>query len=132
MRIDDGVYVCKCTFCSYISKQFTQHAFVLDSHFSEKQKIACCGTIIDNISYELIYVLEEKYRESKHTLKNMIRSFLEGICIVKYALKVTSHDYPYNIPYLLGFDSSVWNTKDRKKSYINLLENWFGYDTILE
>ena len=45
--IDDGVYVCNCTVYSYVSKQFTQHAFVYDSHFSTKKKSEFCGAIID-------------------------------------------------------------------------------------
>ena len=58
LKIDDDVYVCICTIYSYILKQFTQHAFVYDSHFSTKEKIECCGAIIDNRSYSPICVLE--------------------------------------------------------------------------
>ena len=94
MRIDDSVYVCNCNVYSYVSKQCTQHAFVHDSHFSTKDNSKCCGAIIDNISYAPICVLEEKYIKSKRTLKNMIRTFFKGTCIVKYALKVTSHNSP--------------------------------------
>ena len=91
LRNDDGVYVCNCTVYSYVSKKFTQHAFVYDGHFSTKYNSACCGAIIDNRSYSPICVLEEKDIKSKHTLKNMLRNFLEGTCIVKYEFKVTSH-----------------------------------------
>ena len=59
MRIDDGVYVCNCTVYSYVLKQHTQNTFVYDSYFSTKEKIACHGAIIDNITYAPIYVLEE-------------------------------------------------------------------------
>ena len=94
MRIYDGVYVCNYTVYSCILKQCTQHEFFYDSYFSSKEKILCCGTIIDNRSYAHICVLEEKYIKSKHTLKNMLRIFFEGTCIVKYAFKVTSYEYP--------------------------------------
>ena len=64
LRIDDGVYVFKCTVYYYVLKHFTQHTFVYDSKFSKKQKSECCGTIIDNRSNAPICVLEEKYRKS--------------------------------------------------------------------
>ena len=94
MIIDYGVYVCNCTVYSYVSKQFTQHAFVYDSNFSKKEKIECCGAIIINISYAPICVLEGKDIKIKHTLKNMLRNFFEGTCIVKYAFKITSNESP--------------------------------------
>ena len=37
LKIDDVVHVCNCTVYFYVSKQFTQHAFVYDSHFSRKE-----------------------------------------------------------------------------------------------
>ena len=64
MTIDDGVYVCNCTIYSYVSKQFTKHAFVYDRNFSTKEKSLFYGAIIDNRKYSLIYVLEEKDRRS--------------------------------------------------------------------
>ena len=87
--IDDSVYVCNCIVYSYVLKQFTQHAFVYDGHFSTKEKIEWSGATIDNRSYAPIYVLEEKYRKSKHTLNNILRNCFEDTCIVKYAFKVT-------------------------------------------
>ena len=50
--IDDGVYVWNCTVYSYVSKQFTQHAFVYDSNLSTKDKSQWCVAITDNRSYE--------------------------------------------------------------------------------
>ena len=38
MGIGDGFYVCNCTVYSYVSKQFTHHAFVYDIHFSTKRE----------------------------------------------------------------------------------------------
>ena len=35
---DDGVYICICTVYSSVSKEFTQHAFFYDSHFSSKER----------------------------------------------------------------------------------------------
>ena len=83
MRIDDGVYVCICTIYSKVLKQHTQHAFVYDIYFSTKLKSACRGAIIDDRTYAPICVLEGKYRETKDTLKNMLRKFFEGMCIVQ-------------------------------------------------
>ena len=94
LKIDDGVYVCICNIYTAILKQFTQHAFVYDSHFSTKEKSECCGAIIDNISYATICALEGKDRKIKHSLNNMLRAFFEVTCIVKYESKVTEHDYP--------------------------------------
>ena len=37
--------------------------------------------------------MEEKYRKRKTTLKNVLRNFTEGICIVDYVFKVTAHDF---------------------------------------
>ena len=93
-RIGDGVYVCNCTVYSYVSKQFTQHSFVYENHFSTREKSACCGGIIYNRLYGPTYELKEKYRESKHILENILRDFFEGTCIMKYAFKNTSHEYP--------------------------------------
>ena len=94
LRINDGVYVFICSVYSNILKEFTQHAFVYDSYFLTKLKSACHGTIIDNIRYAPIYVLEEKDKETKNTLKNMLMNFFQGRCIAKYAFKVTSRDSP--------------------------------------
>ena len=94
MRIDDGVYVYICTVYSKVFKQHTQHAFVYDIYFSTKVKSACRGAIIDNRTYEPICVLEEKDRETKDTLKNMLRELFEGTCIAKFAFKVISHESP--------------------------------------
>ena len=60
LRIYDGVYVCNFTIYSYTLKQFTQHAFFHDSHFSTKEKSEFYGAIIDNISYSPICVPKEK------------------------------------------------------------------------
>ena len=51
MRIDDGVYVCIYTIYTAALKQFTQHAFFYDSHFSTKEKVNAVvqSFIIDNI-----------------------------------------------------------------------------------
>ena len=62
LRIHDGVYVCICTVYSKNLKDHTQHSFVYDSYFSTKVKSECCGAIIDNRTYALIYVMSEKYR----------------------------------------------------------------------
>ena len=78
LRINDGVYVFICSVYSNILKEFTQHAFVYDSYFSTKLNGACHGAIIDNRRYAPIFVLEEKDRETKNTLKNMLRSFFQG------------------------------------------------------
>ena len=92
LRINDGVYVFICYVYSNILKEFTQHAFVYDSYFSTKVKSTCRGAIIDNRRYAPICVLEVKDRETKNTLKNMLRNFFQGTCIVKYTFKVTSRD----------------------------------------
>ena len=94
MRIDDGVYVCIYTVYSKDLKKHTQHTFVYEIYFTTKVKSACHGAIIYNRRYAPICVLEEKYRETKYTLKNMLRKFFEGICIVKFEFKVTSHESP--------------------------------------
>ena len=94
MIIDDGVYVCICTVYSKVLTEHTQHTFVYDIYFLTKVKSACRGAIIDNRTYAPICVMEEKYRSTKDTLNNMLRKFLEGTCIVKFAFKVNSHDSP--------------------------------------
>ena len=75
---------------SYVLKHFTQHTFVYDSNFSIKDKSECCGAIIENRSYEPIYVLEGE----KKIHWRICLEFFECTCIVKYAFKVTSHDSP--------------------------------------
>ena len=94
MRIDDVVYVCNCTFYSYVLKNPTQRAFVYDIYFSKKDKSACRGEIIYNRTYTPLFLLEVKNREIKATLKNMLQNFFEDTCIVKYAFKVTSYVSP--------------------------------------
>ena len=93
-KIDDGVYVWICTIYTENLKQFTQNAFVYDIHFLTKKNSEWWGKIIDSRSYAPIYVLEEKDRKRKNTLKNMLMSFFEGKCIMKYEFKVTAHYYP--------------------------------------
>ena len=78
LRIDDGVYVCICTVYSKVLKEHTQHTFVYDSYFSTKVKSAFRGAIIENRKYAPICVLEEKDRETKATLNNMLRKFFQG------------------------------------------------------
>ena len=92
LRINDGVYVCICSIYSKVLKENTQHAFVYDSYFSIKLKSEYRGAIIDNRRYAPICVLEGKDRESKRTLKNMLRNFFQGTCTVNYAFKVNSRD----------------------------------------
>ena len=92
--IDDGVYLFIFTVYSSVFKEVTPHSFVCDSHFSTKYKSEFCGAIIDNRSYAPICVLEEKYRKSKVALKNMLRKFFDGSCIVGFSLKVTADYLP--------------------------------------
>ena len=75
MRINDGVYVCICSFYSKILKLWTQHAFVYDSYFTTTVKSACQGAIIDNKIYAPICVMEEKDRKTLK-LKIMLRNHL--------------------------------------------------------
>ena len=84
--------------------------------FFEKLKSSCCGAIINNIIYSPICVLEEKYREFKHTLKNIIWTFFQGTCTVNYSFKVTSSDslwpifiYYYIVIWLIGLEN--WRRK---------------------
>ena len=90
--IDDGVYVCICTFYYSVLKEVTQLVFIYDSNFSTKEKSECCGAIIDNRSYVPICVLEEKDRKSKGALKNILRKLFYGNCFVDFAFKVTAND----------------------------------------
>ena len=91
--IDDGVQVCICKVYYSVFKEYTQHAFFYDSHFSQLEKSECCGAIVDNISYAPICVLDEKDRKRKTALKNMLRKFFDGTCIVYYAFKVTADHF---------------------------------------
>ena len=75
-------------------EKITQHTFVYASHFSTKEKSKFCGAIIDTRSYAPICVLEEKDRERKAALNNMLRKLFDGKCIVEFSFKVTAHDYP--------------------------------------
>ena len=93
LKINDGVYVCICSVYSKVLKVFTEHAFVYDIYFSTKVKSACHGAIIDYRRYAPICVLEGKDGETKNKLKTMLRNFFQGICIVKYAFKVTSREF---------------------------------------
>ena len=46
--IGDGVYVFVCTVYSSVFKEYTQHAFIYDSHFSTLDNSEVCGSIIYN------------------------------------------------------------------------------------
>ena len=92
LRIGDGVYVFICTVYSKVLKDFTKHVFVYDIYYLTKVKSARRGATIENRRYSPICVLEEKDRETKLTLKNMLRNFFQGTCTVIYAFKVTSRD----------------------------------------
>ena len=93
--IDDDVYVCICKVYYYDFKEYTQQTCVYDSHFTTLEKSDSCVSIIDNISYSPICVLEEKDRKRKAALKNMLRILFDGNCIVEYAFKVTANDFSY-------------------------------------
>ena len=86
MRINDGVYVCICSVYYKVLKEHTQHKFFYDSYLSTKVKSACRGAPI--------CALEEKDRENKATINNMLRIFFQGTCTVNYEFKVTSSDSP--------------------------------------
>ena len=92
LRINDGVYACIFSVYSNILKLWTQHAFVYDSYFTTKINSACQGAIIDNKIYAPICVLEGKYRKTTTKLKNMLRKFFEGTCMVEYSFKITSRE----------------------------------------
>ena len=67
----------------------------------------------------------------------MLGKFFEGMCIEKFAFKVTSHDSPLNITdlYLLLYCDltyQIGRLKTETNPYRNLPENSFGYDTISE
>ena len=89
--IGDGVYVFVCTVYSSVFKEYTQHAFIYDSHFSTLDNSEVCGSMIYNRLYAPIRVLEEKDRKSKATLENTLSKFSDGNCIVKYEFKVTAN-----------------------------------------
>ena len=128
IRINDGVYVWICSVYSKFLKEFTEHALVNDSYFSTKVKSAWRGAIIDNRIYSPICELEEKDRETKGTLKNMLRNFFQGTCTVNYAFKVTSRDSQWNITdlYLLLYcDLTYWIGKLKTKTKLN--SNWTSY-----
>ena len=80
-----------CTVYSSIFKEVAKQAFVCDSHFSTKEKIELCGAIIDNQSYAPICVMEEKDRKIKGALKNILRKFFDGNCIVGFVFKTTAN-----------------------------------------
>ena len=90
--IDDGVYVCICTVYSSVFKKVTQHAFVYDSNFSTKEKSEFCGSIIDNISYAPICVMEGKDIKRKGALNNVVSKEFHGNCILEFAFKFTAND----------------------------------------
>ena len=48
--IDDGFYVCIYKVYFSFFKEYRQHGFVYDSHFSQLKNSECCGAIIDKIS----------------------------------------------------------------------------------
>ena len=72
-------------------QKYTSHTFAYKSYFAQIQKSEWCGAIIDIRSYEPIFVLAEKYRTSKTTLKNVLRDFFEGGFIVDYVFKMTEN-----------------------------------------
>ena len=91
--IDDGVYVCIYIVYSCVFKEYAQHAFVYDSHFSTLDNSECCGAIIGKRSYAPICVLDGKYTKIKSALNNMLNKLFDGNCIVEYYFKVTANDY---------------------------------------
>ena len=79
-----------CLFFNF--EKVKKRAFIYDIHFLTREKSECCGAIVDNISYALICVLEEKDRKSKSSLKNMRRKLFDGNFIAGFAFKVTAND----------------------------------------
>ena len=64
-QIDDGFYICICTMTTVDNIYTASHAFVFDSHFKQFGAKIYCDTLIDNIKYAPIYVLDKKDRKSK-------------------------------------------------------------------
>ena len=122
---------------SMIAPRHSLFTIVYDSYFLTKVKSVYHGAIIDYRRYAPICVLEEKDRESKLTLKNILRTFFQGTCTVNYTFKVTSCDSLWHITdidLLLYCDLTYWigNLKTKTNLNSNWPDNWFGYDTISE
>ena len=79
--IDDGAQVCICKVYYSVFKEYTQHAFFYDSHFSQLEKSECCGAIVDNISYAPICVLEENNGKIKAAINNILRNSLMALAL---------------------------------------------------
>ena len=67
MRIDDNVYVCNCTVYSYVSKQFTQQAFIYEIHFQQKRRVhAVVQSLIIDHMHPSVYRRENIEKENIH------------------------------------------------------------------
>ena len=64
-RLNDGVFICTCSFQSVEYNCWTNHAFFNESHFKPLHQTKCCGVLIDNRADAPICVLEDKEIESR-------------------------------------------------------------------
>ena len=85
MRIvNDGVFICTCNVQYDEYNCWKNNVFVYDSHFKPLHQTKCCGVLIDNGDDAPIFVLEDKYRETKKKLRHSLKEFSGGLCHVEY------------------------------------------------
>ena len=60
IRVNDGVYICKCSVKYDEYKCMTKHASIFDIHLKTLHQSKCCGAQIDNKADAPICVFEDK------------------------------------------------------------------------
>ena len=83
------MFVCTCNVKSYEYKGWTKHAFIYESNFKPLHQSKCCGALIDNRADALIFVLEDKEKETKEILRYALIELFGGLCYVEYVYKIT-------------------------------------------
>ena len=89
IKVNDGVFVCTCNAKSDEYNFSTRHAFFYYSRFKPLHQQKCCGDLIGNIAGANIFVLEDKYIETKKNLRYALIEFVCGLCHVEYFYKIS-------------------------------------------
>ena len=84
--VNDGMYICTCSFRSNEYMCMKKHAFVYYSHFKPLHESKYCVYLIDNREDAHICVMEDK--EKKLNLMHALNVFLGVLCTVKYFYKI--------------------------------------------
>ena len=134
--IDYGVYVCICIVYSYVFKEFTEHAFVYDSHFQKKRRVnAVVQSFLIYHMHPFLY-WRNKIEKAKVQWRICLGNSLIAILFWSFHKSYCKWFFvTYNgslFIIIMYFDSIVWKIEDRNIQMQEFTGQMIWYDTISE